>query len=1224
MGQFLRFCSFLILSLAASAIGVRAGVPVVTAPPVGTTVCSGSNAVFYVSTADTPAATGFLWKVSMDGGMTWDTVANGTVYSGATTDTLTVLAAVSRNGYRFRCVAYDTAGISIDSTYAVLTVDTAIHAAAISGHASVCMGTNDTLTDATTGGIWKTANVAIDTITSTGIVTPVAAGTDTVFYIVSNSCNSDTARFYVTINGMPVVSAIHGAWSLCYNATTVLTDSTPGGTWSNVFASIDTVNAMGKVFGIRKGIDTIKYKVTNACGSTTVSHMISVDSILNAGTITGAHEICFNSIDTLRDTMAGGVWSHSVMALDSISASGVLYGVAPGTDTVKYSMTNGCGVVAASFILKLDNIAIPGPISGSSHLCYGSTIYLYESSTGGTWGHTNAWVDTIYGGSLLAVHGRHPGMDSISYSDSNACGVHSAWKVITIDTIWVGAISGGSSICVGTTDTLTEAATGGVWTSGNPAIATVLSTPGVVAGLSAGYVPISYTVTNSCGSLSAHWFVSVNPLPFSGAISGVAHLCIGSTASLTDTASGGTWSSSVAMDSVSTAGVFHAVVAGTAHVTYTVGNSCGTSSSSFTITVDSTAVVSSISGPSRVCENAVAVLSNSYSGGVWSSLHSSVATVNSLTGHVTGVTPGTDSIKYLLVNTCGADSTYTVITVDTLPNAGMISGGSAVCLGDALTLTDTVTVGTWSVSDTIRGTFMAGVFSSMAAGIDTVMYSVSNAHCTAMAWNIVRIDTAPVAAPITGATSVCIGSHIFLYNANVAGTYSWVSSNSDATVSTSGVVVGVSAGMDTISYNFSNSCGSVVATKVINVQSAITGSAITAGATAICSGNTVSLSTSNPGGFWMSGNPLVASIDSPTLTVGVFTGRTPGTAVISYSFWNACGAAVDTISIRVDGTASMITGIDSVGAGLTRMLMDSVSGGIWTSYDNSIATVDSTGLVMGINNGIDTIVYALSNTCGNSSAMVLMHVGSSPSAGAIITTDTFVCAGYSLYLNDTAVLGGVWSAVNGNATVDAASGLVTGIVPYTYDTILYTFTNGFGSSTVKKKLYINSVPRISVHQFLLTGPGSYPLVDTPANGTWWSSDPASITFTTGDLIFLQTPDSAHNYRDTLVYTVTNSCGTSRDTIYYNFATGIVNTNEVPTMIKVFPNPGSGDFKIAITSSREETAEVVISNMVGQKVDEFQAVANQVTSFRIDLPAGVYMLTAITPTKRYEIRLVVAK
>ena len=50
--------------------------PVVTTEPTGDTVCTGSTVLMRVAATSTAPIT-FMWEVSADGGVMWDTVENG-------------------------------------------------------------------------------------------------------------------------------------------------------------------------------------------------------------------------------------------------------------------------------------------------------------------------------------------------------------------------------------------------------------------------------------------------------------------------------------------------------------------------------------------------------------------------------------------------------------------------------------------------------------------------------------------------------------------------------------------------------------------------------------------------------------------------------------------------------------------------------------------------------------------------------------------------------------------------------------------------------------------------------------------------------------------------------------------------------------------------------------------------------------------------------------------
>ncbi len=92
-----------------------------------------------------------------------------------------------------------------------------------------------------------------------------------------------------------------------------------------------------------------------------------------------------------------------------------------------------------------------------------------------------------------------------------------------------GPISGGGRFCAGSSLPLTDTSSGGTWSSGTPAVATVDSVTGVVTAvdieaIAAGTATISYTTP--AGSVTT--VVTVNPLPIAYDVLGGGHYCAGS------------------------------------------------------------------------------------------------------------------------------------------------------------------------------------------------------------------------------------------------------------------------------------------------------------------------------------------------------------------------------------------------------------------------------------------------------------------------------------------------------------------------------------------------------------------------------------------------------------------------------------------------------------------------------------------------------------------------
>ncbi|MCD6011940.1 MAG: endo,4-beta-xylanase precursor [Flavipsychrobacter sp.] len=581
----------------------------------------------------------------------------------------------------------------------------------------------------------------------------------------------------------------------------------------------------------------------------------------------------------------------------------------------------------------------------------------------------------------------------------------------------------------------------------------------------------------------------------------------------------------------------------------------------------------------------------------------------------------------IATNTSGADtSTGAMLTVDTL-YAGAITGPSRVCRGATITLASSVSGGTWTSSTPSVATVgsSTGVVTGMptAFGYDTIMYSAINTCGTDTSWVLVHVDSAVTAASIVGPSLTCVGNFITLTNANTVGSFTWSSSNTSvATVSGSGVVTGVGYGTAVISYAFTNACSSVMSSMTVAVDTVLSAGTISGGS-ALCAGSWTFLSPSVGGGIWFSSNSAVAVVVG-----GTVTGVSEGSATISYIVSNGCGSSVATHAMTVSRTASMITGLDSVGIGLVRALGDSAAGGVWSIADTNIAIIDSVGNVTGRDTGTVMVTYTVTNTCGTSSATLLMHVGPAPSAGAITGPDSLCLGAAPITLSNPSVPGGVWhidDSISMSRASITGSGVVSGL-GYGPANISYTFTNGFGSRTIVKAIFVNRAPVVTV-----TGPAetikkgaNYLIRGVPYsdNGVWTSSNSSvallmakldSFKLVSYGSVIVMGPGSS-----TLTYTVTNSCGVGSGTyvLTLTVVNGVNTIAKNQEAINIFPNPNSGAFTFNLAAEQDEQAKVVITNILGEKVKEMTVSTNKPYHVMCDVPAGLYMLTATTANGTY--------
>jgi uncharacterized protein YjdB len=452
----------------------------------------------------------------------------------------------------------------------------------------------------------------------------------------------------------------------------------------------------------------------------------------------------------------------------------------------------------------------------------------------------------------------------------------------------IAAITGTTTVCRGQTTTLANTTSGGTWKSISTGVATV-NASGVVTGVSAGTSIIRYTVTNGNGCTdSVAATVTVNALPTIAAITGTTTVCVGQTTTLANTTSGGTWKSiSTGVATVNASGVVTGVSAGTSIIRYTVtnGNGC-TDSVAATLTVNALPVISAITGGTTICVGKTTILGVASGNGVFSSTNTSVATISG-SGMVTGIAAGTSIIRYTVTNGNGCrDSVSTTITVNALPVIAAITGGTTICVAKTTQLADATSGGVWSsVSTGVATVNASGLVTGVSAGTSVIRYTVTNGNgCIDSVSTTVTVNALPVIAAITGTTSVCASSTTQLADVTASGV--WTSTNTSvATVNSTGLVSGISAGTSIIRYTVTNGNGcvdSVSTTVTVNalpIVAPITGNTITAVTDAI------TLSSTTSGGVWSSSNTGIATVSAS----GVVTGVSTGTVTISYTVTNGSG-----------------------------------------------------------------------------------------------------------------------------------------------------------------------------------------------------------------------------------------------------------------------------------------------------------------------------------------------
>ncbi len=349
-------------------------------------------------------------------------------------------------------------------------------------------------------------------LTPTGLsYTPTSSfsGTDSFSVQVSDGTATDVIVVYVTVNPVPAAPSVSGTSAICIGGTTSLSGSPSGGAWSQSGGTI-TCSSSGVVTGISGGASTVYYKVVNGYGCwTKTGYVVNVNipgGVYGFGG--GASTICPGASFTLTNASPGGTWASSNISVATV-ATGIVSAVAPGSDTITYTITNACGTAVARWPFKVIGVPIVSVITGYlTPLCPGGAVTLHNATSGGVWHSSTSGIAVVSSSGVVTAVAA--GMDTITYSVTNSCGFTGvATKYVAVNRLpGAGTLSGPTTVANGATITLHSTESGGSWTSTNTALATVNSS-GLVRGRSVGVDTIRYSVTNSCGTDIASQVVNV-------------------------------------------------------------------------------------------------------------------------------------------------------------------------------------------------------------------------------------------------------------------------------------------------------------------------------------------------------------------------------------------------------------------------------------------------------------------------------------------------------------------------------------------------------------------------------------------------------------------------------------------------------------------------------------------------------------------------------------------
>lgn len=750
----------------------------------------------------------------------------------------------------------------------------------------------------------------------------------------------------------------------------------------------------------------------------------------------------------------------------------------PGVDgnaSIAFSNTSS-GVFSFKYATPLcsDTMQItvnakPTATLGAPAICANLTTTLSSNQTG-TWVSNNTSVATTTSGGV--VTGVSQGNVTFTFTNSTT-GCQNTTSALVVNpepTVTMNT----DSICIGATASLTPTA-GGTWTSVTTSVATVTNL-GVATGVAAGTTKLVFRETLSPNCVSDTLVLTVLAKPTT-TLTGANPICIGATTTFTPS-SGGTWNSTDAtIATITNAGLVTGVLAGSTTFVFTQSGTGCVSNPTTAITVQAKPTVSGVPTTPR-CIGTTIALSPS-SGGTWVSNNTAVATVNSSTGVVTTVGPGTANFTFTTGTGCSNTTSNLVVS----PKPTVSSALGAICVGSSTTISPNPSLGTgtWTNLTPTRITRSGANVIGVSAGEGRLLFTETATTCVSDTLKI-TVNPRPTIT-LVGNDSICVGATTS-FTPSSGGT--WATANgSIATVSTAGVVTGVAPGFTT--FTFTSTTTTCVSDPSAPITVVPTPTVSITGLDKICIGNTTTLSPTT-GGTWASSNSAVATVNNS----GLVTGIAPGFATFVFTDASLGCPSPATLPVTVS-TKPIATIVDNTLCINQTTSVSPSSGGAWVSSDNAVATVTNAGVVTAVSNGTVNFTYtATGSNCP--SDPVSATVIAKPTV-AYTGPDTLCIAGTSSL--SASPSGGTWASTNSSVATVTAGGSITAVAQGTA-TFIYTNTDGCQSDATTG-LTVEAPPTLTHPTPFRLCIGNTLTLSANVTGTWTSSATgvATVNSTTG-------------------------------------------------------------------------------------------------------------------------------
>lgn len=571
---------------------------------------------------------------------------------------------------------------------------------------------------ANVGGTWSTTNPNVATVNAfSGEITAISWGAVIIEFTGTNGCSALSDILFITENPIVVAPDV-----MCLGGTTTLSP-TVGGIWESSDPTVASITNNATLEALTPGNVELTFSDTSTnCFTIVELEVIEAQTVVN----TGSDTLCVGETTILTPSQ-GGFWTLSFSTSNNVATinnDGLVTSIGEGKAVFSFiSNAPGCGAINSDTLIVLNSPDVQ--LLGDNELCIGeiTSIPLNPNTTY----EINNPNFISYEDSTGTIIGLSQGTATITLVDTiTGCSK-------TTDTFIVydppSVLSEASEICVGDSTELLSSSIGS-WIALDSSIATVDSF--VVQGISEGEARFLFTDSGT-ECISDTLTITVLPKP-EVALSGPNPICVGETTNLSP-ATGGTWntnnSSSITIDNLGNVTGF---MEGFGIATYTNATTqCSTTleDTIFVLPLPFETIL-----PTSVCVGESLSISITDLMGTWESSNPEVVSVDSISGNLMTISPGTTNIIFTSNDT--GCSNFFEINVSEVQQT-MFLADSVICIGNTSAVAPSS--GIWSSENTEVATITSnGIITAVGSGSATLVYVDPITGCAGQPLTVVVLE----------------------------------------------------------------------------------------------------------------------------------------------------------------------------------------------------------------------------------------------------------------------------------------------------------------------------------------------------------------------------------------------------------------------------------------------------------------------------------------------------